>query len=287
MARPTKQGLDYFSFDCDFFTDIKIRKIARACGIASPSILICLLCNIYKDKGYYILWDEDLPFVIADTVGVTEGAVKEVILKAIQVGFFDTEKYEQYKILTSSGIQKRFRSSTLKRCDVELNGEYLVIDFKNSVSEDKNDSNGVNDVNNSVNDVGSTQSKVKKSKEDKSKEKKEREKKAKPINKTDAAKAATLVRKHEFGETLIPFVEDYSTDMIRKFFDYWSELSKSGTKMRFEKQPTWEVAKRLVTWANREDIKFEGTGINSNEKVGKMQLIAENAAKALNMIGDE
>lgn len=107
-GRPTKQGIDYFPLDVGFFSDIKIRKISRACGSQSASILICLLCNIYKDEGYYILWDEDLPFVIADTVGVSEGAVKEVLLKALQVGFFDNALYEKYNILTSYGIQKRF-----------------------------------------------------------------------------------------------------------------------------------------------------------------------------------
>lgn len=86
-GRPTKQGIDYFPMDVGFFTDVKIRKISRACGSQSTSILICLLCNIYKDEGYYILWDEDLPFVIADTVGVSEGAVKEVLIKSLQVGF--------------------------------------------------------------------------------------------------------------------------------------------------------------------------------------------------------
>lgn len=111
MARPVKQGIDYFPFDVDFFSDIKIRKIARACGSQATSILICLLCNIYKDNGYYILWDEDLPFVIADTVGVSEGAVKEVIYKALQVDFFDQNIYNKYQVLTSYGIQKRFKSA--------------------------------------------------------------------------------------------------------------------------------------------------------------------------------
>ena len=69
-GRPIKQGIDYFPMDVGFFTDVKIRKISRACGPQSTSILICLLCNIYKDDGYYILWDEDLPFVIADTVEI-------------------------------------------------------------------------------------------------------------------------------------------------------------------------------------------------------------------------
>lgn len=162
MARPVKQGIDYFPFDVDFFSDIKIRKIARACGSQATSILICLLCNIYKDNGYYILWDEDLPFVIADTVGVSEGAVKEVIYKALQVDFFDQNIYNKYQVLTSYGIQKRFKSAVYKRESIEYIEEYMVSDVRNNVS----------DVRNKVTDVRSTQSKVKKSKVKKSKENK-------------------------------------------------------------------------------------------------------------------
>lgn len=161
MARPIKQGIDYFPFDVDFFSDIKIRKIARACGSQATSILICLLCNIYKDNGYYILWDEDLPFVIADSVGVSEGAVKEVILKAIQVDFFDKDIYEKYKVLTSYGIQRRFKAAVYKREKIEYIEEYMVSDIKNQVSDRKNQ----------VSDNESTQSKVKKSKVKNNKEK--------------------------------------------------------------------------------------------------------------------
>lgn len=160
MARPNKQGIDYFPFDVDFFSDIKIRKIARACGSQATSILICLLCNIYKDKGYYILWDEDLPFVIADTVGVSEGAVKEVILKALQVDFFDQDIYNKHNVLTSLGIQKRFKSAVYKREKIEYIEEYMVSDVRKIVS----------DVKNQVSDVRSTQRKVKKSRVKKSKE---------------------------------------------------------------------------------------------------------------------
>ena len=159
MARPNKQGIDYFPFDVDFFSDIKIRKIARACGSQATSILICLLCNIYKDKGYYILWDEDLPFVIADTVGVSEGAVKEVILKALQVDFFYQDIYKKHNVLTSLGIQKRFKSAVYKREKIEYIEEYIVSDVIKIVS----------DVKNQVSDVRSTQSKVKERKEKKSK----------------------------------------------------------------------------------------------------------------------
>ena len=240
MARPKKQGIDYFPLDVNFFSDVKIRKIARACGSQSTSILICLLCNIYKDNGYYILWDEDLPFVIADSVGVSEGAVKEVILKAIQVGFFDKDIYEKHKVLTSHGIQSRFKSAVYKREEIEYVVEYLVSDIQNSISDGKN----------CVSDIQSTQSKVKVNRK-KNKENSTKVEKKKPKDK-DAAKAATLSRKDSFYQSLVPFVGQYPKEMVRAFYDYWSELNKSGTKMRYELERTWELPRRLATWANRE-----------------------------------
>lgn len=241
MARPKKQGIDYFPLDVDFFSNIKIRKIARACGPQATSILICLLCNIYKGNGYYILWDEDLPFVIADTVGVSEGAVKEVILKALYVGFFDKEIYEKHQVLTSYGIQNRFKSAVYKREEIAYISEFLVSDIRN----------GVSDVRNSISDTGSTQSKVNR-KNNKETSTNVEEKKAK-LSK-GAAKAAALSRKEEFYQSLVPFLESYPKDMIRGFFDYWSEMNKSGTRMRFELERTWELTKRLTTWAKREKM---------------------------------
>lgn len=82
-------------------------------------------------------------------------------------------------------------------------------------------------------------------------------KKAEQAKKLAAAKAATLKRRKKFGESLIPYMERYGKDMIRAFYDWWSELNKSETKMRFETEKTWELAKRLATWANREKIPKE------------------------------
>lgn len=168
-GRPSKQGIDYFPMDVGFFTDVKIRKISRACGPQSTSVLICLLCNIYKDEGYYILWDEDLPFVIADTVGVSEGAVKEVLQKAIQVGFFDTELYEKYKILTSSGIQKRFLLATYQRKETSIIPEYLIDCTINSINHAINSNNPVDNEQSKskvkVNRKESIEKKTKKEKE--------------------------------------------------------------------------------------------------------------------------
>lgn len=38
---------------------------------------------------------------------------------------------------------------------------------------------------------------------------------------------------------------------FKKFLAYWSEPNKSGTKVRWEQQSTFEIKLRLVTWLNR------------------------------------
>lgn len=75
----------------------------------------------------------------------------------------------------------------------------------------------------------------------------------KKTKKKDAALAATLSRKKVFYQSLVPFLEKYPKEMIRNFFDYWSEMNKSCTKMRFEQQPTWELTLRLATWASKDN----------------------------------
>ena len=48
------------------------------------------------------------------------------------------------------------------------------------------------------------------------------------------------------------FSYDYPKSMLESFYDYWSEPNKSKTKERWELQPTFEISRRLKTWAKRE-----------------------------------
>lgn len=168
MARPLKNGLDYYPLNVDFFSDIKVRRLLKAGGSQSISILIALLGNIYRDEGYYMRWDNDMTFLIADLVGVTEGAVMETVNKAVLIGFFHAGLFERYKILTSKGIQARYLEAVSRRRQVFLIKNYLLLDvnvYNNVVLDDViDDNNSVNVYNNSVNVDRSTQSKVKESK---------------------------------------------------------------------------------------------------------------------------
>lgn len=170
MARPKKTGLDYFSIDVDFYQNIKIRKIKMACGPQSISVLICLLCNIYRNKGYYIEWDKDLPFLIADEVGVTEGAATEIINKSVQVGFFNKELFEK-GFITSKEIQERYEKACRdsKRTNVEIRKELDLIRFNSGNTPEETE---LIPEETTENQEKSTQSKVKESRVNKSKGKK-------------------------------------------------------------------------------------------------------------------
>lgn len=59
-------------------------------------------------------------------------------------------------------------------------------------------------------------------------------------------------RKIAFGKSLEEFSTQYGRDTLQAFYKYWSEANKSGTKMRFELQKTWETSLRLGTWARND-----------------------------------
>ena len=130
-------------------------------------------------------------------------------------------------------------------------------DIDTKSERNRNDIGGVNvNVNDNVNATVNDKQKVKE-KDILADVQKEKEK-------VTAAEAATSARKEKFYASLVPFVDVYGKQMIREFFDYWSEMNRSKSKMRFEKQDTWELERRLKTWADREKVPKK----DGNPKVG-------------------
>lgn len=59
-------------------------------------------------------------------------------------------------------------------------------------------------------------------------------------------------RKEKFKKEVLFFLDEYSKSMLNKFTEYWTELNKPKTKMKFELQQTWETGKRLATWKSKD-----------------------------------
>ena len=87
------------------------------------------------------------------------------------------------------------------------------------------------------------------------------------INKTSNNKPQTLKpqtiedRKLKFADTLKPFENIYEKNLLKEFYEYWTEPTKSGNQFRMELQKTWGLERRLKTWANN-DKSFKKPQIN-------------------------
>jgi len=59
-------------------------------------------------------------------------------------------------------------------------------------------------------------------------------------------------RRQVFAIRVFEFSNQYPKEMLDKFLLYWSEMNKAGSQMRWEMERTWELSRRLATWASRE-----------------------------------
>lgn len=127
MSRPNKTGLSYFPMDVDLFQDIRIRKLIKYQSGKAITVYALLLCLIYQ-RGYYMRWDEELPFIISEQTGFEEAYILEVIRSCMTLGLFSKKLYDDEQIITSKGIQERYLyiCKLLKR-RVSIT-EYLLID---------------------------------------------------------------------------------------------------------------------------------------------------------------
>lgn len=77
---------------------------------------------------------------------------------------------------------------------------------------------------------------------------------------SDTPSGALETRKHTFGEKLIPYIEQYGKALIREFFDYWTEHNENGKKMRFEKEKTFDISRRLARWSKNNSSNNKPSG---------------------------
>ncbi len=91
----------------------------------------------------------------------------------------------------------------------------------------------------------------------------------------------TRQRAQEFYYSLAPYVVTYGKEMIRDFYDYWSETNKSRTKMRWETEKTWVVELRLKRWADNNKAKKRRYGNEWSDEEEARRRRAEGAARVM------
>lgn len=114
MARQKKQGIDYFSLDCDFFSDKKIKILKARYGADGITIYLYLLCEIYRN-GFYIIVDDDFYYIMSDDLNMNCDKVKQVLTFLLERSMFDKQLFQSDAVLTSAGIQRRFQLAVKTR----------------------------------------------------------------------------------------------------------------------------------------------------------------------------
>lgn len=94
-------------------------------------------------------------------------------------------------------------------------------------------------------------------------------------------------RQHDFGLSLTPYIDvnggKYPKEMIRAFYDYWSEPNQAQTRMKCEMMDTWSTAGRLATWA-RKDKNFNLKTNQGNRYEQRNSEVQQRAAGAAALI---
>lgn len=278
MGRNKKNGLDYFPFDIDLFQDIRIRKLIKYQSGKAITVYALLLCIIYKD-GYYMRWDNELPFIISEQTGFEEAYILEVINSCLRLGLFSNELYMSDGILTSKGIQERYKKiCDLCRRNMEIS-EFSLISSEEKVisSEEK----GISSEEKPINSAKSTQ---KKSKVNKKKEllsidsNKKKEPEGSPISQSHPGFDPDLLErpiddcKNELLSD-IAWIENVcmrqyiSTTQFKSYIDeFFDDLSCRGIIVKSTKDAKWHFASWLKIQLR---AKSNGNNRTSNSNEGR------------------
>lgn len=252
MARPTKDGLDYFPLDVDVFEDEKIEAIAGEFGIKGEIAVIKLLCAIYK-KGYFILWNDLTQATLLKRLpGVSKEMLNQIVNRLVIWGFFDKELFDSVEVLTSENIQATYFEATKRRKSPKPTK--YVINVNNNTQDER------------VNDDINPQSKEKESKVNKIKDYEEDMGVYEFIQKSWGKPPTGILQGalgpwiREWGSEMVLFafesayensVEMYGLKKyVDKIFTTWKSNNVSTLQDAIKAKEDWEAKKNKKTFSN-------------------------------------
>lgn len=124
-----KTGLEYYRLDTNRYQDRRIKRLKKDFGCNGIAVYDYLLCEIYRDKGCFLVWDESTAFDVAEYFGLKENTVKEIVNYCAAVGLFDKGLLCRESVLSSHSIQLRYLEmcNRAKRKNVKIPEEYHIL----------------------------------------------------------------------------------------------------------------------------------------------------------------
>lgn len=163
MARPIKEGLDYFPMDTDIEQNDKIALLEATYGSIALALILKILAKIYS-VGYYYKWGEREELLFKRKIYKSDINVQDFINDCLKFEVFNEYLYRKYSVLTSIDIQLTYFEALKRRKTIKVIKEYLLLDEETINVYTNLSSSSINvDINDAiemVNDNINTQSKV-------------------------------------------------------------------------------------------------------------------------------
>lgn len=116
MARPQKQGLDYFPHDTDAMNDEKLEIMQLLYGNAGYAFYFKLLERIYRTSNLELdISDAETKFVLLKKLYLDEKSFEDMLQTSFKHQLFCAQSYLEKGVLTSDAIKKRAKFTLEKR----------------------------------------------------------------------------------------------------------------------------------------------------------------------------
>lgn len=125
MARPIKEGLEFFSTNVTHFNDMKIKRLIRSKGNRAIGILLNIYTKVFE-TSYYAEFNDDLSFIISDELREDENFVNSVVFELAELSVIDKDILIKYGIITSEVIQDMYFTAIVRRKKATLISEIML-----------------------------------------------------------------------------------------------------------------------------------------------------------------
>lgn len=135
-GRPTKTNLDWFPLECDALKDPKLRRPRQEFGYLAIVVYLELLCILYRDKGYYIEYNEhtrdDVIWTIANEVlsgkkQPDDDTIRRLIDCLAACRLFSHDLYQR-GIITSHRAQEQYYKGMIGRASSQVDYSIWLLD---------------------------------------------------------------------------------------------------------------------------------------------------------------
>jgi hypothetical protein len=291
MAAPYKTGVDYYPLSVELLNDPKFIKLKIEYGPTCYAVYIALLELIYRDKGYYLEYNEVVDYKIAQLLhgkgSPSARTVGKVILMMVDVGLFDRSHFNQ-GFITSRRVQRTFYMASLRRKNIVVDKDLWLLSIEEMQSLGVNKGilrNFINVDNNGVNvDINKGNVDIKKQIEIEIEREREIENKKKEREKELSSLAVNTC-----GTFSNVFLTDDDLDYLKSHYpaSWQRKIDNLSEYMRATGKEYSDHLATLVRWAkqdeekNKQELKkdnfnnFQGSSYTEEEKKKILELKRE------------